>query len=149
LDKRFLIKEIPITYRERPKGSFSKVNTIADGIKIVRTIFGVFQHYRPFAFFGTLSAVLFAIGAGLGIAPLMDSISGTEQGLGTIFTVLSIGVIILSFLFLNVGFILHSIVTLHRADYELELLRYRAQPSPIVLGSTAVNPAEAIRRAVG
>ena len=38
LDKRFVIKEIPIVYRDRPEGSFSKLNTITDGFKVVKTI---------------------------------------------------------------------------------------------------------------
>ena len=32
LDKRYIIKEIPIIYRDRPEGSSSKLNTISDGI---------------------------------------------------------------------------------------------------------------------
>lgn len=30
LDKKFLIKEVSIEYRDRPEGSFSKLNTISD-----------------------------------------------------------------------------------------------------------------------
>ena len=38
LDKNFRIKEIPITYRNRPNGSVSKLRTFRDGIKILKTI---------------------------------------------------------------------------------------------------------------
>ena len=38
LDKKFIIKEIPIIYRDRPEGSVSKLNTIQDGIKVTKTI---------------------------------------------------------------------------------------------------------------
>ncbi len=36
LDKGFTIKEIPIDYRDRPEGSISKLNTVSDGIKVVK-----------------------------------------------------------------------------------------------------------------
>jgi glycosyltransferase involved in cell wall biosynthesis len=32
----FSIRSIPISYKERPKGSFSKINTIKDGCKIIK-----------------------------------------------------------------------------------------------------------------
>ena len=38
LDKRFIIKEIPITYRDRPHGSSSKINTVWDGYKVIKKI---------------------------------------------------------------------------------------------------------------
>ena len=39
LDKGFLIKEVPIAYRDRPDGSESKLNTFSDGYKVLKTIF--------------------------------------------------------------------------------------------------------------
>ena len=38
LDKNFLIKEVPVQYRNRPEGSFSKLNTYKDGIKVLLTL---------------------------------------------------------------------------------------------------------------
>src|SRR3989339_631216 len=38
LERGFQVKEIPISYRERPAGSFSKIETFKDGFKIVFTI---------------------------------------------------------------------------------------------------------------
>jgi hypothetical protein len=55
LDKRMAIKEIPIAYRDRPKGSFSKLNTFADGFRIIRTIFTLLRNYRPLFFFGSIA----------------------------------------------------------------------------------------------
>ena len=46
LDKRFLIREIPIEYRDRPEGSVSKLNTFADGAKVLKTIFVLFKACR-------------------------------------------------------------------------------------------------------
>ena len=38
LDKKFIVKEIPIEYRDRPEGSVSKLNTVNDGVKVIKTI---------------------------------------------------------------------------------------------------------------
>lgn len=51
LEHEFKIIEIPVEYRDRPKGSFSKLNTFKDGYKVLKTILNLFIEYRPFAFF--------------------------------------------------------------------------------------------------
>ena len=61
LDKNFLIREIPVGYRDRPEGSHSKLNTIPDGIKVLRTIFTLFKEYKPFVFFSLISALLWMV----------------------------------------------------------------------------------------
>lgn len=61
LDKRMCLKEIPVQYRDRPKGSYSKLNTISDGLRVLKTIFNMFRFYRPLAFFGIIGAILSVI----------------------------------------------------------------------------------------
>ncbi|MCI1893950.1 MAG: glycosyltransferase family 2 protein, partial [Lactobacillus sp.] len=56
LDKRFKVVEIPIDYRDRPEGSFSKLNTMSDGLKVIATIIRMVKDSRPRMFFGILSA---------------------------------------------------------------------------------------------
>lgn len=51
LDKRFRIVEIPVDYRDRPAGSFSKLNTLRDGARVLGTIGNVLRYYRPLFFF--------------------------------------------------------------------------------------------------
>lgn len=58
LDKNFLIKSVPVTYRDRPQGSESKLNTYNDGLKVISTIFCLYKDYKPLAFFTVISAVL-------------------------------------------------------------------------------------------
>ena len=53
--KKYIIKEIPIIYRDRPEGSTSKLNTVEDGIKVIKTILRMFKDYKPFKFFGIRS----------------------------------------------------------------------------------------------
>ena len=61
LDKNFVLKSIPITYRDRPEGSFSKLNTVQDGIKVLLTIFNLFREYKPLQFFSIAIAGTFFI----------------------------------------------------------------------------------------
>ena len=51
LDKNFKLAEIPVSYRDRPEGSISKLNTYRDGSRVLKTIVRLFREYRPFAFF--------------------------------------------------------------------------------------------------
>ena len=62
LDKRFIIKEIPITYRDRQEGSFSKLNTISDGIKVVRKIVSMYKDYKPRTFFFVIATIFIILG---------------------------------------------------------------------------------------
>lgn len=61
LDKRFQIVEVPIQYKDRPEGSFSKLNTFSDGFKVIKTIMMLFKEYRPLLFFGWLSLLLLVL----------------------------------------------------------------------------------------
>lgn len=70
LDKRMLIREIPIQYRDRQEGSQSKLKTITDGRKVLFTILSLFRDYRPFPFFSILSLLFFLMG-GIGLLPVL------------------------------------------------------------------------------
>ncbi|MCI1956532.1 MAG: glycosyltransferase family 2 protein [Oscillospiraceae bacterium] len=70
VERNFVIREIPVAYRDRPSGSVSKLNTCSDGLKVLRTILRLFQEYRPFAFFGIL-ALLFLLAAILCMVPVL------------------------------------------------------------------------------
>ena len=72
LDKRMSLVEVPVQYRDRPAGSFSKLNTVRDGIRVLLTIFNLFRFYRPELFFGTVGGVLMLIAAGLFVPVLAE-----------------------------------------------------------------------------
>ena len=72
LDKKYIIKEIPIDYRDRPEGSSSKLNTVSDGIKVVKTIARMFKDYRPFKFFGIIAIIFFILGLLVGLPVLIE-----------------------------------------------------------------------------
>ena len=64
VDCRWRVADVPIAYRDRPEGSYSKLSTFGDGAKVLMAIASLFKDYRPMAFFGWL-ALLFAL---LGLA---------------------------------------------------------------------------------
>ena len=60
LDKNLLLANVPVTYRDRPAGSVSKLHTFRDGAKVLKTIFMLYKDYKPLPFF-TASALLLAL----------------------------------------------------------------------------------------
>lgn len=72
LDKRMSLVEVPVQYRDRPAGSFSKLNTVSDGFRVLLTIFNLFRFYRPELFFGTVGLVLLLASAGLFVPVLAE-----------------------------------------------------------------------------
>ena len=74
LERKFNITEIPITYRDRPSNSESKLTTFSDGFRILKTIALIFKNYKPMPFFGALSLVICLTGLGVGVGPVYEYI---------------------------------------------------------------------------
>ena len=123
LDKKYIIKEIPIVYRDRPEGSTSKLDTVGDGIKVVKTIVRMFKDYKPFKFFGIIALILFLLGLIIGI-PVLIEFFKTSYITKVPSAILTMGLISLSAISLQCGIILDTITRQHRENYELNLLRY-------------------------
>ena len=58
IDKNMRVAQVPIDTRSRPEGSFSKLNTVRDGLKILWTIFKLFKDDRPHVFFAILTGLM-------------------------------------------------------------------------------------------
>ncbi len=52
------IDNVIVDYRDRPEGSVSKLNTYADGFRVLGTIFRLYRDYKPFGFFSLLALLL-------------------------------------------------------------------------------------------
>lgn len=120
VDKNFKIVEVPVTYRDRPSGSVSKLNTYSDGIKVLNTIAVLFKEYKPFYFFGLISLLLLLLSLIFGVPVIIEFF---ETGLVPRFPTLIVsGVFLtLAFLFWITGIILDVIVKKNRQSYELYL----------------------------
>ncbi|MCI8293934.1 MAG: glycosyltransferase [Hespellia sp.] len=124
VDKNFLLEEIPVTYRDRPAGSESKLNTFSDGFKVLRTIAALFREYKPFKFFSLVATALWLIAIAFFVPVFMEYL---ETGLVPRFpTVIVCGVVAtIGTLMWICGIILEVIVKKHRQLYELELNQLR------------------------
>lgn len=124
LDKNYMIKEIPIDYRDRPQGSVSKLNTILDGIKVVKTIGTMFKDYKPLKFFSIMALILLILGLIIGI-PVIVEFAKTQYVSKVPSAILATGFVMLAFVVEQCGIILHTTVKKNRELYELNLLRYQ------------------------
>ncbi len=65
LDKNLQIEEVAVAYRDRPKGSQSKLNTIKDGVSVIREMLQLFRLYRPGVFWRMLAVIFILVGIGV------------------------------------------------------------------------------------
>jgi glycosyltransferase involved in cell wall biosynthesis len=72
LETGMVIKEIPVRYRARPHGSFSKLSPFADGYRILITMAVLLRNHRPLYFFSILAVLLVLADAGYGVAWALD-----------------------------------------------------------------------------
>ena len=118
LDKNFFIREIPVAYRDRPEGSFSKLDTISDGARVLGTIAALFRDYKPMMFFG-MFALLFGLASLILFIPVFRTYLATGL-VGRFPTLIVSGLLAVSALLLLVcGVILEVIVKKERQTYEL------------------------------
>ena len=64
LDKNMHIRHVVIPYQDRPVGSESKLSTVTDGLKVLRTIVNLHRNYKPASFFGMIGAILLLLSVG-------------------------------------------------------------------------------------
>ncbi len=120
VDKNFKLVEIPVTYRDRPEGSVSKLNTYSDGFKVLKTIATLFKEYRPGLFFDIVAILLFLLSLILGIPVLSEYF---KTGLVPRFPSLIVATVflVMAMLMWISGIILEVIAKKHRQLYELYL----------------------------
>lgn len=122
LDKRFRIVEVPSDYRDRPDGSFSKLNTVKDGVRVLSTIWNILRYYRPLMFFGAC-AVLFAVMGLIAAIPVIDDWVREQYVHHVPLAILATGLELVAVVLASIGLILDSICQQDRRRFELELLR--------------------------
>lgn len=122
IENNFIIKEIPVNYKDRIAGSMSKLNTYSDGIRVLRTLFMLVRDYKPFAFFSTLSLLFTLVGIIFLVPVFIDYF---RTGLVARFPTLIFGcfILIVALLMFCVGLILDVI---NRQIQRISISRYRA-----------------------
>ncbi len=129
LDLRMPIEELPTAYTSRPEGSASKLNTFADGFRILFTILVLVKEERPLPFFASIFLVLALLSLGLA-APIV--VEYMETGLVPRFptAILSTGIMLLGFLSLACGLILDTVTRGRREMRRMHYLGISAFPQP-------------------
>lgn len=122
LDKRFRIVEIPVEYRNRPPGSFSKLNTLRDGLRVLSTINNILRYYRPLAFFGSAAMCMATLGLIAGAPVIIEYMNGRYISHVPL-AILATGLGIISIVLVAVGLILDSIKHQDKQNFEREILR--------------------------
>ena len=118
VDKRFRITDVPIDYRDRPEGSYSKLSTFGDGAKVLRAIASLFKDHKPMAFFGWLALILIVMGLIAGIPVIAEYF---QTGLVPRFptAILAIALVICGALSFTAGIILDTVAKTGRKQWEL------------------------------
>ena len=129
LELRMKTTEVAIRYKDRPEGSASKLNTLRDGIRILRMIGMLVKEERPLAFFGYAALLLAVLSMGLSIPIIVEFLqTGLVPRLPT--AVLSVGIMLVAVLSMACGLILDTVTHSRRELKRLAYLEGRAPQWP-------------------
>lgn len=125
LDKKFIIKEIPIVYRDRPEGSVSKLDTVGDGIKVVKTIVKMLKDFKPRKFYWTISVIIGLIGFIVGLPVIVEYFSNPNHYITKLpSAILATGIETIALIIAQCGVILDTVVKQNKENYELQISRF-------------------------
>jgi glycosyltransferase involved in cell wall biosynthesis len=128
LELRLPLAEVDTPYRDRPAGSHSKLHTMRDGLRILRTIFKLVKEERPLRFFSTTAVVLATLSVILAW-PLFTTFLATGLVPRIPTTILVTGLMLLAFMSFVAGLILDTVTHGRR---EIKRLHYLALQGPAV-----------------
>jgi len=122
IDRKMQIETVPVDYRDRPEGSESKLDTIPDGLRVLRTIVKLYRSYRPLRFFGVISIVLALLAVGFFIPVWVEYL---DTGLVERFpTLIVCGIVmVVSLLMFIAGVVLSTLREKDRRDFEFKLVQ--------------------------
>ena len=120
LDKNMKVKNVIIEYRDRPADSPSKLNTIPDGIKVIKTIFGFYKNYKPLNFFSIIATLMAIVGLVLFIPAVVTLVQTGEVRVPSIILSMLLFVCTLQSLF--TGLTLDNIIRDSRQNFEMRLI---------------------------
>ena len=120
LDKNLKIKNEIIEYRDRPEGSVSKLNTISDGMKVIKTIFGFYKNYKPLNFFSVIAFFMAVVGLVFFIPAVVTLVQTGDIRVPSIIVSMLLFVCTLQSLF--TGLTLDNIIRDSRQNFEMRLI---------------------------
>ena len=117
------LENVIISYKDRPQGSISKLNTFSDGIKVLKMVARLYKHYRPFSFYRIIAVILFLLSFAFFVPVLGEYF---KTGLVERFPTLIICgfLVVASLQSYFSGLILNVISTNQRQQFELSLNQF-------------------------
>lgn len=121
IEKNMLVENVIVSYRDRPEGSVSKLNTVSDGIKVLGTIGKLYKNNKPFAFFGIIALALALIAAVM-FFPVLNEFLHTGEVRRFPTLIISGFAAIAAILSFFSGLILETLHEKNRQDFEMRLI---------------------------
>jgi glycosyltransferase involved in cell wall biosynthesis len=140
LAQRLPTSEMRTPYFERLAGSQSKLSTYRDGLRILRMTVSLYRDERPLSFFGMFAVAFAAAGLVLGGSVVVEYME-THLVLRFPTAILATGLMLLSFLSLACGLILHNVARGQREMKRLAYLAAGANHALVVPGPAAATSA--------
>ncbi|MCF3642540.1 glycosyltransferase [Rhizobium sp. TRM95111] len=138
------VAELELDYGRRPEGSHSKLSTFRDGARILWMFAMLMKETRPFTFFGTISAG-FMLASLAFMAPVLAEYfrTGLVDRLPT--WVLSMALMMISFLVFAAGMILDSVARARAEQLRIHYMSLTAATEPSLRKAPAEKPAQGRR----
>jgi glycosyltransferase involved in cell wall biosynthesis len=125
IDKGFRMSEVDVPFRDRAKGSASKLRTVRDGLRILHLLLMLYRDYRPFSFFGSISGLIFIAGLAAGSLPIHEYITTRLVGRFPLAILAAALCNLAAFTFFT-GLILESNLRHRREAYQVELRKFQS-----------------------
>jgi glycosyltransferase involved in cell wall biosynthesis len=142
LEQRLPTAEVRTPYYERPTGSQSKLSTYGDGMRILWMTAKLYRDEKPLSFFGIFAMAFAIAGLLLGGSVVIEYM---ETRLVPRFptAILATGLMLLAFLSLGCGLILHNVA---RGQREMKRLAYLAAGAAVASTPVAAPGATSATR---
>jgi hypothetical protein len=115
------VREVRANYRNRPAGTRSKLNTLVDGMRILRAIVALIQQERPLQVFCLTALIQLVLGISLGVPVVIEFLhTGLVPRLPT--ALLATGLVLLSSLSVSCGLILDAVSRSRKENKRLAYL---------------------------
>lgn len=121
-EKRMLVENLVVTYRDRPDGSESKLNTYGDGLRVLKTVINLYRGYHPFAFYSIFSIISLIISATLFFGRVWIPYVQTHTVDNMPSLIVSMILFVLSVIAFFSGSILAAIQTNDKRNFELSVI---------------------------
>ena len=126
VDKKMLVDNVIIDYRDRPEGSESKLNTYSDGFKVINTILKLYKNYKPLQFFSIIAVLILLVSIVFFIPVFLEYLKTGMVAKFPTLIMCGFGVISALLSYFS-GLILSTIVQKEKQNFEIKLNYFQYQ----------------------